>query len=244
MKILHRRPSASIVVAMTALVVAASGTAVAATSLVNGDKLIKKHSLSGNRLRNHTLTGTQINLNKLGKVPSAKNADHATSATSATTATSAVSATNAVNAVNATTATNATNATNLGGQPASAYAPATSLNRSGLVTIAQGTTARQILVNGPLSFTADCTVTGGVTTVALKQVSTVGNWLSFGSLQTAAGSTNDGNTSDSGSVGSENGNTTRADILGPSGQAIHAQVAYGVNWPSAGECFVDAGGVS
>jgi hypothetical protein len=77
-KLLGRRPSASMVVAMLALVVALTGTAYAA-GLVNGDKLIKKNSLSGNRLRNHTITGTQVNLNQLGKVPSAKNADVAKS---------------------------------------------------------------------------------------------------------------------------------------------------------------------
>jgi hypothetical protein len=97
----RRRPSASMAVAVTALVFAASGTAAAATHMFSGDNLIKKHSLSGNRLRNHTITGTQVNLNKLGKVPSAKNADHATTANSATTA---MSATNATNASNATTA--------------------------------------------------------------------------------------------------------------------------------------------
>ncbi|HTX33063.1 MAG TPA: hypothetical protein VMD09_16895 [Solirubrobacteraceae bacterium] len=96
--VLRRRPSASMIVAITALVFAASGTAAAATHMFSGDKLIKKHSLSGNRLRNHTITGTQVNLNKLGKVPSAKNADHATTANSATTATSATNATNATTA--------------------------------------------------------------------------------------------------------------------------------------------------
>lgn len=65
-----RRPSPSMVVALIALVVALGGTAVAA-GLVNGDSLISQHSLSGNRLRNHTLTGKQINLRKLGTVPSA-----------------------------------------------------------------------------------------------------------------------------------------------------------------------------
>jgi hypothetical protein len=55
-------------VAIAALVVAASGTAVAASSLVSGDKLIKKGSLSGNRLRNHTITGTQVNLSKLARI--------------------------------------------------------------------------------------------------------------------------------------------------------------------------------
>ena len=52
------------VVAVIALVVAASGTAVAADHLVAGDSLIKKGSLSGNRLRDHTLTGLQIKLER------------------------------------------------------------------------------------------------------------------------------------------------------------------------------------
>ena len=72
-----RRPSPSMVVALLALVIAASGTAIAASTQVSGDSLIKKNSLSGNRLRNKTLTGTQINLSKLGKVPSAIHADAA-----------------------------------------------------------------------------------------------------------------------------------------------------------------------
>lgn len=99
------------VVAMTALCVAASGTAIAASKLVRGDKLIAKTSLSGNRLRHHTITGTQVNLNKLGKVPSAKNADNATNAKTATTATSALNATNATNANHSTSAASAASAT-------------------------------------------------------------------------------------------------------------------------------------
>jgi hypothetical protein len=73
--LLRRRPSAAMVVAVVALVVATSGTAVAASQLVNGDHLIRKNSLSGNRLRDHTLTGLQIKLSELGTVPTAKNAD-------------------------------------------------------------------------------------------------------------------------------------------------------------------------
>jgi hypothetical protein len=91
-KALRRKPSASMVVAVLALVVAMSGTAIAAGHLATGDKLIKKHSLSGNRLRNHTITGQQVNLSQLGKVPSAANADHATSADQATNASTAGSA--------------------------------------------------------------------------------------------------------------------------------------------------------
>lgn len=78
---LHR-PSAATVVATVALIVALGGTAFARplaqlASLVSGDSIIKKQSLSGNRLRNHTLTGTQINLSKLGTVPNANHANNA-----------------------------------------------------------------------------------------------------------------------------------------------------------------------
>jgi hypothetical protein len=71
----RRRPSGAMVVAVIALVVAASGTAVAASNEVSGDSLIKKNSLSGNRLKDHTLTGLQIKLSGLGTVPTARNAD-------------------------------------------------------------------------------------------------------------------------------------------------------------------------
>lgn len=70
----RRRPSAGIVVGVIALVVACSGSAFAAGRLASGDSLIKKDSLSGNRLRNASVTGKQIKLSSLGTVPSAKNA--------------------------------------------------------------------------------------------------------------------------------------------------------------------------
>jgi hypothetical protein len=70
----RRRPSAGVVIGVIALVVATSGTAFAAGELVNGDSLIKKNSLSGDRLKNGSITGKQIKLSSLGPVPSARNA--------------------------------------------------------------------------------------------------------------------------------------------------------------------------
>jgi len=98
-----RPPSPAIVISTLALVVAASGTAIAAGKLVNGDRLIKKNTLSANRLRKHSVTATQINLGKLGKVPQAHSADLAGHATTADGATHAIDATNAANAGNAIT---------------------------------------------------------------------------------------------------------------------------------------------
>jgi hypothetical protein len=73
----RRRPSPALVVAIAALVIAASGTAFAAGRLVSGDSLIKKRSLSGDRLRNDSVSGKQIKLSSLGQVPSAKTAANA-----------------------------------------------------------------------------------------------------------------------------------------------------------------------
>jgi hypothetical protein len=74
-----------------ALFVALGGSVYAASNgggkKISGKK-IQKNSIPGNRLKKHTLTGTQINLAKLGTVPSA---------TSALNATNAANATNAVN---------------------------------------------------------------------------------------------------------------------------------------------------
>ena len=131
-----RPPSPAMMVALLALVVALGGTAFAAVTMVKGDKLIKKGSLSGNRLRKHTITGTQVNLSKLGKVPTASKADSATSAT---------------NAGHATSATNATNSGELGGVPASRYVQQSSLS-GGSFTNASG------VVNGSLA--SSCATAG------------------------------------------------------------------------------------
>ncbi len=103
------KPSPSMVVATLSLTVAGSSGALAARALMNGDKLIKPHSLSGNRLRDHTLTGTEINLAGLGEVPSSHHADSATSAGYAASAGTAGAA------------RVATTALSLGGIPASGF---------------------------------------------------------------------------------------------------------------------------
>lgn len=97
-----KRPSGAMVVAIVALVIAATGTAVAATG-GNGDQLIKKGTLSGNRLRNDTVGGKQVKERTLGKVPRAKVADSAVTAGHATSANTAGHATSANTASDAST---------------------------------------------------------------------------------------------------------------------------------------------
>jgi len=70
----HRRPSAAMVVAVIALVAALAGTAYAAKT-INGAQ-IQRGTINAGKLKKKTLTGYQINTNKLGVVPAAKRASH------------------------------------------------------------------------------------------------------------------------------------------------------------------------
>jgi hypothetical protein len=73
-KLWNRRPSAAMVVAVIALIVALAGTAYAAQR-INGNA-IEKQTIGAGKLKKKTLTGFQINTNKLGTVPFAKVATH------------------------------------------------------------------------------------------------------------------------------------------------------------------------
>ena len=217
-------------VALTALVVATSGTAIAASQM-NGDAIIKKHSLSGNRLRNHTITGTQVNVSKLGKVPSAANADHATSATTAVTA---AAATNAVNAANAT---------DLAGQPASAYEPSSHFIRSGIVTAASGASA-PLATFGPFNLKLMCVAgTSGAVEGQIQATSTVANSDGYGTQMPTAGTGYQVlSTFGSGTTPSENDDNA-ADFFAPPNTAYIADLTVGQNYPGfggSGTCFANA----
>jgi hypothetical protein len=219
------------VVAMTALVVASTGTAIAA-GLVNGDKLIKKHSLSGNRLRNHSVTGTQINLSRLGKVPSAANADRATTASSATTSSSATVA---------ATANTATNALSLGGAPAAAYEPAAHFLRTGLVTAASGKSVT-LATFGAFTLTLKCTAgTGAAVAAEIDATSTVANSDGYGTAMTTAGTSYPViKPLTSGTIFVENDNNA-ADFFTTTGQTYIADLTVGQNFPGAAAgCFANA----
>jgi hypothetical protein len=73
-KLWSKRPSPAMVVAVIALIAALAGTAYAAHG-INGGAIIKQ-SIGGGKLKKKTLTGFQINTNKLGTVPFAKVATH------------------------------------------------------------------------------------------------------------------------------------------------------------------------
>lgn len=82
MKKIRERVTYANVVATLALFLALGGAAFAASKLPKnsvGTKQLKKNSVTAAKVKKHTLTGNNINLEKLGKVPSASVADTANS---------------------------------------------------------------------------------------------------------------------------------------------------------------------
>ncbi len=132
----RRRPSAALVVAVIALVVALTGTAVAgpvasfAKKLIDGSS-IKKHSIPANRLEDHSITAEQLKASKLGTLPHAKLAD------------------------------TAANAAKLGGAPPSAYLPASKLIRWHF-GMNKGSAPHAIAL-GPMKLIATCAASGSDT---------------------------------------------------------------------------------
>lgn len=205
-------------VSILALVIAASGTAAAAGRLVNGDKLIARHSLSGNRLRDHTITAAQINLKRLGTVPSAL------------TAQQAASATNAANAGNAAT---------LGGEPPSAFEPASSFIRTGLVTASSGQTV-PLASFGPFTLTLKCNNKGGNNVEAeIDATSTEANSDGYGTQMLFVGLSYDVlDTNQHGTTFTES-NDNAANFFTPSGKTYIADLTLGQNYLGA-QCFANA----
>jgi hypothetical protein len=93
------RSTAALAVSILALVLAAAGVGYAATKI--SGKTIKVGSTPGNRLKDNTLTGRQVDESTFAEVPSAARAalaDHAASAVSADRAASAANADHAASA--------------------------------------------------------------------------------------------------------------------------------------------------
>jgi hypothetical protein len=223
---LWRKPSASMIVATTALVLAASGSAIAASNLVSGDKLIRKHSLSGNRLRNHTITGKQLNMSRLGTVPSAANAGYATNANTAA------------------------NAYALDGQPASSFLTAGNhIGTGGLIEATGSTSGNSVTLFtvGPFTVWMTCTKTSSPnpqTSLSLYGTSSEANSIINGALVTNAGAVQDlGKTTD---INGTNAYASRDDVNidfeAPSGAAAVLVGADGVNSLGA-DCWANWAGI-
>jgi hypothetical protein len=159
------------VVASVALFIALGGTSVAATAMINGNK-IKRGSIPANRIKKNSLTSTQVNAAKLGTVRSATNATNATNAghaDAATTAGTAAAAANATHATNADQAAHATDADTVGGLAATAFMPAGRV-LTGSVSTAAATP--QTFLASPLGFRLETDGVAGVDeTVTVRNTS-------------------------------------------------------------------------
>ena len=155
-KVLARRPSPALIVAVIALVAAVGGGALAAprahraaSSKINGSR-IKVHSISGNRLRNNTVTGTQVRESSLGEVPEAKLAE------SATTAANANSAGHATTAGSATTATTAASADAVKGYQVLPFTRVAATDVSSLAGPFPAATETDLFTRGPITVYLRC----------------------------------------------------------------------------------------
>jgi hypothetical protein len=223
-------PSPALVISMIALGLVLGGTSFAASKTV-----LAKHKDAKADTKLVKKLAPSLSVKHAKTAGSAATATHATTAGSATTATHATSADSATNATNATTAGNANN---LGGKPPSEYVPSSALQR-GTFILSSGTTGKVLFTDGPLSVTADCVVVAGALTVNVNVISTVDNWIWFSTHElTAATEVND-TRNDSG-TGNFSESFDRIEVIAPSGTALHGQDAFGVNYPSAGQCFVSA----
>lgn len=134
----HLTPA--LIISLIALLIALGGTALAVGGLISGSKL-KNRSVAAVKLKKHTLTGNEINLERLGTVPNAtfaNKASHASTADSATHASTADSSTHASTADSASSFGGLTPSQYLHGDTYSGYQPTATFN--GVSTVATLTT--------------------------------------------------------------------------------------------------------
>lgn len=141
--IIRARLSYANVISTLALFTALGGSAYA-MSKISGSQL-KDRSVSARKIQRHTLTATEINLAKLGKVRSAKLSDFAT---------------NAQHASIADSATSARNASTLAGQTPAAFAPASEFLAFGPTYLGAGG-SQPVMNVGPFTLTASCQLASG-----------------------------------------------------------------------------------
>lgn len=152
------------VAATLALFIALGGTGYAAVAIPAnsvGTSQLKNHAVTAQKVANHTLTGQQINLSKLGTVPSADTARTAT------------------NAKTATNAGTAANARALGGlAPASYYQAAGSAHNT-LVTVNGGASESLGSIPGWGRVSATCDSTCSVPTLKYTNTTTTAQSVDY-----------------------------------------------------------------
>jgi len=223
-----RRPSASMLVAFTALFLVLGGTGFAATTFNDNKqdtKLVKQ--LAKNLSVKHAKTANTANF--------ANDANFATSA------------------MNAATATTAANATDLGGQPATAYEPANKIvTGGGEKFLSMGQTEVIVSKIGHFTFTASCTDVNGQPQAEFDVVADTVADLDGNGPQPAgfvADIHQNSDALDNLTPGSfdQVGSASDSTEIAADGQEVDVFYNDGVNWPSVGgtpahDCFAGVTG--
>ena len=177
-KWLGNRLSFANVVSVIALFVALCGSAYAIGRHSVGNAQLRDGSVSTSKLQDHAVTGSKINMSKLGAVPSATNATNAVNATNATHATHATHANNANNANDATNATNALSASTVaaGGVRAGALGPITTVSASAQVPVHQEGSVYVQCPDGAVVLSGGATTSSIYVTPTLDRKSDPNGW--------------------------------------------------------------------
>ena len=161
------------------------------------------------------------------------------------TVASAGSATTAANATTATSATSATNASELGGEPPSAFEPASDVVRTGLVSVHMGVSPTPsntvpFASFGPFTLTLTCTNSGGEPWARLNVTSTIADSVADGALLPTAGVTDYSFFSSGASSTFVDDNNYVLDFLTPSGGDYQSIVSLQENYTGSGVCSGNA----
>jgi hypothetical protein len=187
LKALGSRLSYANVMATLAVFIAAGGSSYAVARL-NGSQ-IRNRTIDHTKLKRHTLSGTEVNLGRLGKVPTASRADSsnisrragsadtATHASSADTAINAGSAANATHAGSSDNATNAANASTLGGLAPSSFKVGCPSDTTPVAGECVETASRA--ATSWISAEANCGAAG-------RRMASIGGLIAFGKANTTA----------------------------------------------------------
>ena len=218
------RVSPAMAVAIVALVMAFAGTSIASTPIAF---IASSLGLNGKQKKQAKSIADKEIKNKAGglNVNSAKTAGSATSAVTAT------------------------NALALGGQPPSAFFPASHVFSTGVKVLQNtgtATTQQPVLTFGPFSVTGTCTTSGSSTDNTVTLNYPAGSIVEEVQKSSAATQTLDGGLSDtifeadSMAISDWNIGSAGEDVISPSGTLYEILAGWdAINYPTSGQCSVE-----
>jgi hypothetical protein len=217
MKLSRFKPSATVSVAVIALVIGLEAPAMAHQVRVVAAKI------SGSQIKPDTVTGKQVKESTLGTVPKA------------------------ATATKATTATTATNAQKLDGTTAAAFAPAGDNVSSGMVTLAEGEQFQPIITVAPTAWSAWCRDDSGSAEIQIQVDTTENATIvmgpdNFNQTSTTVDASAAGNPNFIRALDTSSGivrNLMTISVVGASGDGWVGTLYYQVTAGASPSCLID-----